>query len=101
MAYDDKTLAFLQDDPVCSSQGCQHSQLYGDGSKNAYPKKWYPNFPTEEAAEAVPYKAPGPLDPEIQTTIYNEKVASADALEESAFGPGRDFVWHSDHQKYF
>ena len=101
MTYDDKALTFLQDDPICSSQGCQHSQLFGDGSKNAYPKKWYPNFPQEEPADATPYKGPGVLDDDIKTTIANERAAASNAGEDSAFLPEKDMLWHQDHPKWF
>lgn len=71
LTYDDKALTFLSDDPVCSSQGCKHSQLFGDGSQNAYPKEWYPNMETVKDQAATPYAGPGPLDDDIKTTIVN------------------------------
>ena len=73
MSYNDRALTFLSDDPICSSQGCKHTQLWGDASENKFPADLYPTF-QEEAV--VPYNAPAGLDPDIKATIASERLAS-------------------------
>jgi hypothetical protein len=101
LTYDDKALTFLSDDPVCSSQGCQYTHLWGDGSENKYPKEFYPNR-EEVKKDAITHYPVGGLDADIKSTIASEKLAAENASEDSSFAKGaEDYVWHADHPKFY
>lgn len=89
LSYNDKSLTFLSDDPICSSQGCKFTHLWGDASEN-------------EKEDITDYKAPAGLDPDIKATMASERLAAEQGSQETSFpNQDSDYIYHKDHPKWF